>query len=139
MSKIEFIKNITIFQDFSTGVTNFNQYLNINNQPDECIIRSISYAGPTATDISGTYLIWSNLTNDYICSFSIDASNTGAKPTHNMNISPNIQIHFKQPLVFYKYVQFVLYVVIAGNTQATPSILLHGDFSMNLDFITYKK
>jgi hypothetical protein len=138
MSKIDFIKNITVYQDFGT-TTDYFQKFNINNQPDECVIRSVSYSGPTGTDFSGTYMIWSDMINDFICSFSIDASNTGAKPIHNINISPQTHIHFKQPINFSNNIRFVLYLVGVGNNISTPSTSLHGDLSMNIDFITYKK
>ena len=60
---IESIKNVTIFTDLSSGV-DFTQNVIINNQPDECVVRSISYAGDETVDPKGTYLIWSDLIND---------------------------------------------------------------------------
>jgi hypothetical protein len=139
MSKIDFIKNISIYQDFS-ATTDFYQKLNINNQPDECIIRSISYSGPT-TDSSGGYLIWSDMINDFIGSFAVDSSTYGGtKTSHNVNISPQINIHFKYPINFSNNMRFVLYGVVNGNPMIiTPVGGLTGEFTMNIDFITYKK
>lgn len=140
MSKIDFIKNITVFQDFSFGVTDFYQKFNINNQPDECIIRSISYVGPIAPllDIPGIYMIWSDLINDYICSFAIDGKTSGSYWPAIINASPQIQIHLKQPINFSNNIRFVLYKVDPGNAINRSTFLL-GQFSMNIDFITYKK
>jgi hypothetical protein len=140
MSKIDTIKNITVIQDLGTA-SDFYQKFNINNQPDECIIRSVSYVGPTVSDISGTYLLWSDMINDFICSFSacVNTNDLVNITTHIINTSPQRTIHFKHPINFSNNIRFVLYRIGSGNNIADPSTLLTGELAVLIDFITYKK
>jgi hypothetical protein len=133
--EIENIKNVTIIQDFTTA-TSFLQNVHVAFKPDECIVRAISYTGPN-TDGTGVYLIWSDLINDFIGTFGVSV--TVAADTHNINVFPNIRILLKNCQPFNTQMSFKLYTVVSGNTQVATSTNLAGDFTMSLDFISYKK
>ena len=137
MNKIESINNVTIFTDFSIS-TNFSQTVTINNLPDQCIVRSISYSGAT-TDTTGVYLIWSDIINDYIGSFVL--RNTVAADGHVFNSTPQtvIDLHNK-PMNSNSSLQFVIYRVGVGERTPVPAgTSLIGEIAISLDFIKYKK
>ena len=139
MSDIESIKNVTFYQDLGTS-SDFSQIANINNHPDQCIIRAISYAG-AKTDIYGVYLVWCDIIQDFIGSFSVSTVATASTDvTFNITTSPQTTIQLKNPVNSVSQLRFVIYAVNAGNRQAvTLNGALTGDFSISMDFIAYKK
>jgi hypothetical protein len=131
--EIESIKNITVYQGLTT--TDFYQNVTINNQPDECIIRSINYAGPS-TDTTGVYLIWSDLINDFIGSFAVRTDGTTGQA---FNLNPQIKLLLTNKQVP-SNLHFVLYTVGNGSRVVIQAgTLLSGDLSISMDFIQYKK
>ncbi len=138
MSNIASIKNVCIYQDLGTD-SDFYQAVNIANKPDQCIIRSITYAGPN-TDIYGAYIIWSDLINDFIGSFSVSADTTaGSDVTFSATTCPQTTLHFPNPINNMSQIHFVIYGVNAGTRQAeTLNGALSGDLVIQLDFIKYK-
>lgn len=133
---IESIKNVTIFTDLSSGV-DFTQNVIINNQPDECVVRSISYAGDETVDPKGTYLIWSDLINDYVGSFSI--GNNVALDYLAINTNPQTRIFLKnKPLASNSTLRFAVHSVGVGN-RVSAVVALSGELAVCLDFIKYTK
>ena len=141
MSKIQSVKNVTIYNDLGAlGATGrFNQNLNLNNQPSECIVRSISYCG-YPVDTPGMYLIWSSIINDYIGSFALRLNGTVANYTSNVNTTPQTLITFQNPVGVNNLAQFIIMVVDPGTGLAVAvTNQLTGELAIGLDFIQYKK
>jgi hypothetical protein len=136
MPEIKSIKNITITQDFSATIDFYiKPYL--LETPDECVIRGISYEGPT-TDTSGIYLVWCDLINDFICSFAVDASTIGGtKLTHNINVCPQSRIIINTSSI-YSQIHLKIFSLDVGNVYI-PCTTLTGEFALTLEFVKYKK
>ena len=141
MSKIQSVKNVTIYNDLGAlGATGrFNQNLNLNNQPSECIVRSISYCG-YPSDTPGMYLIWSSIINDYIGSFAVKLNGTAANYTSNVNMTPQTLLTFQNPTGVNNQVQFIIMTIENGTGLAIAvTNQLIGELAIGLDFIQYKK
>ena len=123
MPRIKNIKNFIV--NASGSATSFMQDTKVAFQPDEAIVRQISYSGPVAQE-AGNFLVWSSLINDYIGSFQVN--NYGA--TSNPNI--HIMIHSMLP----NTLEFRIDTVLSNGTTV-PYLGLTGDFTMHIDFIKY--
>ena len=128
MSNIKSIINFTAVRGLNSA--SFTAKSNINNAPDECVIRAINYTSP-GTDAPGTYLIQSSLTNGFIGSFSLAPD--GVNPV-GVNTNPQTRI-FLQNKTNFADMSFTIYVVNAGDNPPTPSGLLVGDLAISIDFI----
>ena len=130
MSNIEYIRNVTTFNTFdrvngAPGVMYNQLTLMPDFSPDQAIVRAINFNGE-ATD-QNMYLIWSNLTNDYIGSFC------------GGNISPHFPhttIHL--PSSIPNHLEFKILTPI-GNNQVRAVDNLKGDLVVHIDFVKYKK
>lgn len=137
MSKYEMIKNVVVFNDLST-TTDFTFNIGpLSMNPDICIVRSISYAGQK-NDVEGTFLIWSDIANDYIGSFATNKMDSDEQTTC-INLSPQTVILTKQPIMNNTDRSFKIHQVDVGNKQIEADAQLYGDFSITLEFVTYKK
>ncbi len=130
MSNIKSIINFTAVRGLTSAT--FTAKANINNAPDECVIRAINYTGP-GTDLAGTYLIQSNLTNDFIGSFALAPD--GVHPA-SVNTNPQTRI-FLQNKTNFTDMSFTIYIVNAGGNPPTPYALLTGNLAVSIDFIHY--
>jgi len=152
MSNIKAIKNLTIYQDFSHS----NEIIvnpRILVQPDVCIIRSISYCG-LYSNMPGVFMIWSDLNNDFIGSFAYQNRQelpdppAPAPPIDQLysavNVSPQTMIHITQLINSNSQIKFKIFYVGNGEQKIEPLNAeplvgqLTGEFSMTMDFITYK-
>jgi hypothetical protein len=130
MSKVEYIKNVTVFSTFdrTNGAPGFmTQQLTLmpDFQPDQAIVRAINFNGePTDANM---YLIWSNMTNDYIGSFC------------GGNISPHFpHSTFHLPSSIPNFLEFKILSPI-GNNQVRSVEDLKGDLVIHIDLVKYKK
>ena len=136
MADIEYIKNVVssvhlvaavdpnpdVMPVWSTTLTGLP-----NSNPDECVIRSITFNNAAAVD-DMVYLIWSNIANDFIGSFPGGAIST---------TTPNTRIRLNSPLP--NQLQFRLYVPEpAGELPVVVDVEVIGDIVINMDFIKYK-
>jgi hypothetical protein len=125
-----------ITQDLSATVSFYNKPF-LSYTPDECVVRSLSYQGPT-TAISGVYLIWCSLINDFICSFSVDASSLGGtKLTHSVNVFPQTRIMINTNLICNE-IQYKIYAIDPANNLVQCSTLA-GEMALTLEFVEYGK
>ncbi len=125
MSGIQYIKNITATAAFTGTKGVFSKQLtNMPNQnPDEVIIRAINFRGDAAD--SNLYLIWCNLTGDYIGSFC------------GGSLSP----HFPQTTILLNSIvpqtlEFKIYTP-SGNGDLYCDALV-GELAIHMDFIKYR-
>ena len=123
MPRIVAIKNFTAMG--SSSATEFRAKSNFGFQPDEAVIRQISYSGPNAQE-AGIFHIWSSLANDYIGCFEV--SNFG------VTLTPHTLILLKSPLP--NELSFRIDSVAADGT-AIPYTGLVGDIGVRIDFIKY--
>jgi hypothetical protein len=130
MADIKSIINSTVTQGLTSA--SFAHNANINNQPHECVIRSINYSGPVA-EVAGTYLIRSSLTNGYIGSFAICP--TATIPS-SVNSNPQTRIYLGNKLVTGQ-ITYTIYTV-SGGTPVQYNALV-GSLSISMDFIEYLK
>ena len=133
MSDIVSIVNLVAYQGL-TGAS-FVQKTNLTHiQPQECVIRSINYlAAPT--DLSGTYLIYSNLINGFIGSFSVA---TDGIHTSAINFCPQTRIFLGNKTNFANEISFAIYAINIGANPPTQYSSLAGDLAITIDFIQYK-
>jgi hypothetical protein len=132
MSRIDKIKNLSVFNDLTHTPMVWDFNTNLHFVADEVVIRQLSYQGPI-TD-NGLFMIWCSLTNDYIASFAIsDISTTSSF----VNITPNTRIQCL-PNSINQSLQFQVHTVSGQNT-AVSSNSLTGQIVINMDFISYKK
>ena len=130
MSNIEYIKNVTAYTSFARQTGEPGEFsCQLTSMPDlmphEAIIRTIVFNGET-TDVN-VYLLWSNLTNDIICSFSGVASTA---------VSPGIVIRFTGPIP--NNLEFKIFTP-ADVMEKDFVNVMKGDIAINIDFIKYKR
>lgn len=131
MSKVETIKNVAVYTDLMDSSANWNKDLNLGFEPDEVYVRQITYCGPADQD--GAYLIWSNLNQGHIGSFSLfDDPDRGSVC---VNATPNtlIKCQGNTPM----NLQFQLFS-IDSDSKPVHSTFLKGTLIINLDFVKYK-
>ncbi len=123
---IQYIKNVTVWTQFTASAGSFSKTITgmPNSIPDEVIIRALNFNGQS--DDGNLYLVWCNLTNDYIGSFC-----GGALAPH----FPQTKITLTNPVP--NELQFVLYTPSASGLVTIPST--NGDLAIHMDFIYYKK
>lgn len=136
------IKNVIVFNDLSNS-TDFTFNVGpFTLNPDVCMVRSISYSGE-ADDIQGNYMIWSDITNDYIASFAIENKSINAADGETVpvvNLNPQSILLIKQAMMNSSERKFKIYHVAQGNKVVNPvTYQLFGELSITLEFITYKK
>jgi hypothetical protein len=130
---IQYIKNVTAYASFNASLGQWTQQIQSlpADNPDECIIRSITYLGP-ANSVK-TYLIWSSLNNDYIGSANVDAISTQA---------PGARIMLNNPVG--NSVTFQLHQIVpsavpgASITQAATDVAADGSIVIHMEFVKYK-
>ena len=127
MPEVQYIKNLTVakFFDAEEGIMTKQLTGMPDHNPDECIIRAINWNG--AMDDPYTYLLWCNLTNDFIGSFC------------GGNIAP----HFPQTRIWLtapvpNYLEFKIYIL---RPNADPIVFntLDGGLTVTLEFAKYKR
>jgi hypothetical protein len=133
MSRIDKIKNLSVFNDLTASPTSWWTNSNLHFVPDEVVVRQISYNGAPTAD--GVFLIWCSLTNDYIGSFSV--AEASGFTSVGVNVTPNTRIQCL-PNSINQSLQFQIHSI---NAQSQPfaSNNLTGRIVINLDFISYKK
>lgn len=129
MSNIQYIKNVTVSSSFgnANGGTAGIFSKEINNMPspnpDEVIVRAINFRGDSADN--NLYLIWCNLTNDYIGSFC------------GGSLSP----HFPQTIIrlnalIPNTLEFKIYT--PSNSGDIYTDQMTGELAIHFDFIKYR-
>jgi len=128
MPEIQYIKNVTVAKSFNAEPGLMTKQLTgmPDHNPDECIIRTINWNG--AVDDTFMYLIWCNLTNDFIGSFC------------GGNIAP----HFPQSRIWLtgpvpNYLEFKIYVLRDGTDQPEMYGSLDGGLAITMEFAKYKR
>ncbi len=126
MADIHYIKNVTAFSNFAASAGEFSTQLTSmpDYNPDEVIIRALNFNGDVAD--GNLYLVWSNLTNDYIGSFC-----GGSLSPH----FPQTKIHLNSPVP--NRLEFKLFTAIGGAALQVTSMT--GDLAIHMDFIKYKR
>ena len=124
MPRIKNIKNLTVTAVGSA--TPFTAQTSFGFQPDEAIIRQITYFAPGIAQEVGNFLIWSSLINDYIGSFQVN--------NYGVGVNPNIQIIIQSLLP--SSLDFRIDTILADGSRV-PHLGLTGDFTMHIDFIKY--
>ena len=129
MSHIQYIKNVTATGAFggASGGTPGVFSKQINSipapNPDEVIIRAINFRGDSNDE--NLYLIWCNLTNDYIGSFC------------GGSLSPHFpQTTIKLNSLVPHTLEFKIYTPsISGDIYAD---VMTGELAIHMDFIKYR-
>lgn len=125
---IQSIRNVTVYHAFDNSVGTFTTTINSlpSTQADEVVIRAISWHG--VPDDLNTYLIWSNLNNDFIGSISGGGSASSCPGTRIIlnGVIPN-QLEFR--------------LMVPGTADNPPQQLsnVDADICMHMDFITYQR
>jgi hypothetical protein len=136
--EIEIIKNVSVFANLGSS-SDFTVALNLSGNYNACVIRTISYAG-TNTDLPDTYLIWADIANNYVGSFSVGGTTTASTTVYNNTcIAPQTMIYFKQ-LHSSNQIRFRVDKVIAGVQQSNPNSAgnyITGNLAITMDFIRY--
>ena len=133
MSRFDKIKNISILNDLTTNPSTWYQNSNLTFQPDECVVRQITYNGPPLLD--GAYLVWCNIINDFICSFAVNENSQDVSTC--VNVCPGIIIKLF-PNSVPSSLQFTLYTINSSSIPVVNTSSL-GTIIINLDFYSYKK
>ena len=131
MSKYNAIKNVSVYADLTNTPTVWDFRTGVSFSPDEIIVRQISYHGPPAGD--GLFMIWCNLTNNYIGTFSV-AEATGFLSVA-VNVNPNTVIQCL-PNTVVPSIQFQIHSVNNVGAPAASNNLT-GQIAINLDFCKY--
>jgi hypothetical protein len=126
-TNIQCIKNVTVTYRWAAEAGDFQKQLTgmPSVTPDEVIIRALNFNGQSAD--SNLYLVWSNLTNDFIASFC-----GGALAPH----FPQTRIFLTNPVP--NFLQFKLYTPTQADRNLVVSTIT-GDLAIHMDFIYYKK
>jgi hypothetical protein len=124
--EIEYIKNVTAFANFVASPGAFTATITgmPSHSPDVAVIRAINWNGQ-AVD-GNLYLLWCNLTNDYVGSFCGGALAPHFPQTH-------ILLHAPVPTML----EFKLYTPTPTGVVQIPNIT--GDLAVHMDFVRYKK
>jgi hypothetical protein len=120
MSEVAQRKNIIIHQNVNTSTDFYVSIPDLGFVPDEVIIKQIAYDDVANND---TYLIWSNLTQDFIALFISGMCN-----------SPDIRLPIQQPLQ--SQLRFVIY---SNSTTRVANGTLNGYLGIVLSFVKYAK
>jgi hypothetical protein len=135
MPVIDYIKNVTVAGAFGTliplagvpGIMSKPISGMPDPPPDEVIIRAINWNGLAADN--QMYLLWSNITNDFVGSFC-----GGSLAPH----FPQTVIRLTAPVP--NNLEFKLYGVIGCNPAKYEfKDTVTGDLAVHLDFVRYKK
>jgi hypothetical protein len=125
---IQYIKNVTVAAAFDDAVpaTSFTHHIVSmpNVAPDECVIRALNFNG--AADDNNLYMVWSNLTNDFIASFC-----GGSLAPH----FPQTRIMLNGPIP--NMLEFRIY----GPELTGPPLPVNnlgGELTIHMDFIKYR-
>jgi len=133
MSKYNVIKNVSIYADLTNTPTVWDFKTGVVFPPDEIIVRQISYHGLPTSD--GIFMIWCNLTNNYIGSFSVSESSGFTSVAANVNPNTVIQC---LPNTIATSIQFQIHS-INGVGVPFASNNLTGAIVINLDFCKYSR
>ena len=123
MPRIKNIKNLTV--NASGSAASIIAPTAFGFQPDEAVVRQISYFGPVAQE-AGNFLIWCSLHNDYIGSFQVN--------NFGITVNPNITILIQSMLP--SSLEFRIDTVLADGST-TPYTALVGDITIHMDFLKY--
>lgn len=116
------IKNLTFF---AQNVASWEQSLKLGFQPDEAIVRSISYSGPDAV-IAEPGLIKCSLTNDFIGHIVVNNYGTTVYPNTHINIKNTMN----ESITFSTH-------VVTGTGTSTQQSMGAGDLIISIDFIKH--
>jgi hypothetical protein len=127
MPTVEYIKNVTAATKLNNATGTFTKLMTgmPPANPDEAIIRSINWNGDAADN--RLYLVWCNLTNDYIGSFC------GASLTPQ---SLGITIRLNSPIP--NVLEFKLYTPLVGEEVMMPNDVT-GEIAIHIDLIKYTR
>jgi hypothetical protein len=131
MPKINNITNIVVTQGL-TSASFVRSLSTVNINPDICNVSQINYLS-VAGDASGVYLIYCDLIQGFIGSFTIVTGSVNA-----INLTPMKTLYMGNKDNFAD-VSFTLYIVSAGNAIPIQANALTGILSISLDFISYHK
>lgn len=126
MSRIQVVKNFTATGDLTTDMI---RPLGLNFQPDEAIVRSITYAGPDITFLE-PFAVHCSLINDYIGTFQIAG-------IYGTTVYPQTIIPFSPLSPVPGFVTFRADEIQAVGPP-TPIYALTGLISISIDFIKYR-
>jgi hypothetical protein len=137
MSDIDYIINFTSAVEIAAGgIPRWHTPLPAmpDYQPDECIIRSVSFNGSVAE--TDAYLVWSSIKNDFITSFCGGSIASFCPQTR-------IKLNSTLPNV----ITFTLYapsIPVSGDLTVpaiipVPELTNGGQLIIQMDFIKYKR
>jgi hypothetical protein len=126
MSNIQYIKNVTTFSTFSSSLGQWTQSVQMPSEnPDMCIVRGITFLGPSGS--LKVYLIWCNLTNDYIG--SLNAENVATQ-------SSGMRFMLNNPVP--NNLTFQLHLIDTTNNTVSVDPAADGDIAVHLEFIKHR-
>ena len=125
MPRISIVKNFTAASNLKEGASEFHTPTNFGFQPDEVIIRQISYYG-IEPYVEGLLYIWCSLTNDVIGTIHVNNASNTVYPKSCMIIKSSLpnQLQFR---------------VYARNDEKVlvPWPNAGGEIAIQMDFIKY--
>lgn len=128
MADIAYIHNVTSTVSFGGNIPEWDVSLTgiPDIVPDECVIRSITFNGSLAD--TSAYMIWCNLKNDFIGSFSGgDITSASPQTRIRLNAPINNMLHFK------------LYSPNVANQPPLSAAAMTGDLIIHMDLIKYRR
>lgn len=124
MPRIKAIKNFTAVMDEPKAA--FWRPTGLLFQPDEAIVRQISYATTVKED--GVLLVWCSLVNDYIGTFT-------AGENYSVSVAPNTLLLLSGATP--NQVMFRIDAMDPITSAVVPRTDLEGHFAISIDFIKY--
>jgi len=128
MPEIEYIKNVLAAGCFNNTEGYFTKTITAMPQPgpDEVVIRAINWNGQA--DDTHLYLVWCNLTNDFIASFC--GGNLSPQ-------SPGTTIRLKSSVP--NMLEFRLFRILSPGSEPSFMSNVKGDLAIHFDFIKYTR
>ena len=126
MSQIDYIQNVTAFATFGQGATKFSIQGGFPTNPDEVVIRQITY-GHTA-GAGEMLLIHSNLTNGIIACIG---------GINGFTSNPGTRIQTRNPIS--NVLTFTIMDATTPSTPVDPAVVDLDQICIAMDFIRYKK
>lgn len=134
MPEVEYIKNVMVASRFEASEGYIGKLITAmpSANPDDVIIRAINFNGKAEDTF--LYLVWCNLTNDFIASFC------------GGNLSPQSSgttIRLNSPVP--NMLEFRLFRITAKGSDpsymsaANAELAVTGDLAIHLDFVKYKR